>query len=68
MDTNFENIMEHIVVSIQTAGHKPYDQLYGYLKTGNAAYITRTGNARNIIKNLDCEQLKQYVDMLSHTR
>ena len=39
----FENIMEHIVASIRSAGYEPYDQLYGYLKTGDETYITRTG-------------------------
>ena len=60
----FENIMEHIVASIRSAGYEPYDQLYGYLKTGDETYITRTGDARNIIKTIDRKQLQRFVDAL----
>ena len=64
----FENIMEHIVASIRSAGYEPYDQLYGYLKTGDETYITRTGDARRLVKQLDCGQLQQYVQTLSTNR
>lgn len=64
----FENIMEHIVASIRSAGYEPYDQLYGYLKTGDETYITRTGDARKLVKDLDRGQLQQYVQTLSTNR
>ena len=67
MATEFENIMEHIVASIRSAGYEPYDQLYGYLKTGDETYITRTGDARNIIKTIERSQLQRYVDNLPVT-
>ena len=60
----FENIMKHIVVSIRSAGYEPYDQLYGYLKTGDETYITRTGDARRLVKELDREQLRRYVTLI----
>ena len=63
----FENIMEHIVASIRSAGYEPYDQLYGYLKTGDETYITRTGDARNLIKTIERSQLQGYVDNLPVT-
>lgn len=61
MEIEFENTMEHIVASIRSAGYEPYDQLYGYLKTGDETYITRTGDARRLVKELDRERLQQYV-------
>lgn len=64
METEFEKIMEHIVSSIRSAGYEPYDQLYGYLKTGDETYITRTGDARRLVKQLDREQLQRYVSGL----
>lgn len=64
MVTEFEKIMEHIVASIRSVGYEPYDQLYGYLKTGDETYITRTGDARSLVKQLDREQLQQYVVLL----
>ena len=67
MATEFENIMEHIVASIRSAGYEPYDQLYGYLKTGDETYITRTGDARSMIKTLDRTQLQRFVDTMCVT-
>lgn len=60
--------MEHIVASIRSAGYEPYDQLYGYLKTGDETYITRTGDARRQIKELDRGQLAQYIQKLSSNK
>lgn len=68
METNFENIMAHIVASIREAGYVPYDQLYGYLKTGDDTYITRTGDARNLIKKLDPNQVQCFVEELCTSR
>ena len=68
METNFENIMAHIVASIREAGYEPYDQLYGYLKTGDDTYITRTGDARNLIKKLDTNQVQCFVEELCTSR
>jgi len=68
METNFENIMAHIVASIRAAGYEPYDQLYGYLKTGDDTYITRTGDARNLIKKLDPNQVQCFVEELCTSR
>lgn len=39
MEIEFENIMDHIVESIRAAGYEPYDQLYGYMKTGDETYV-----------------------------
>ena len=64
MELVLEKTMEHIVASIHAAGFDPYAQLYGYLKTGDETYITRAGDARYIIKTIDRDQLRKYVDML----
>ena len=68
METNFENIMAHIVASIREAGYEPYDQLYGYLKTGDDTYITRTGDARNLIKKLERNQVQCFFEELCASR
>lgn len=38
-----------------------YEQIYGYVQTGNETYITRHGNAREKIKLLDNSKLKTIV-------
>ena len=44
--------------------YNPYEQLWGYVATGNESYITRQGNAREIIKEIDIELIKNYLKYL----
>lgn len=60
-DNKFIATMESIVSSIEEKGMDPYEQLYGYLTTGKEEHITRTGNARELIKTLDWSQVYGYV-------
>ena len=59
---DFLSSIEHIVTFLQSAGYDPYEQLKGYLLTGKDIYITRTGDARSLIKMLDKEVLLRYVN------
>ena len=63
-DTQFRTTIESIVASIEKTGMDPYAQLYGYLTTGNLQCITRTGNARALIKTLNWKQLWDYVQQM----
>lgn len=60
-DKKFIAAMESIVSSIEKTGNDPYEQLVGYLSTGKDIYITRTGNARELIKALNWQQVWDYV-------
>lgn len=53
--------IERIIAALRQAGYDPYSQLQGYLITGNAAYITRTGNARDLIRSVDICELQMYL-------
>ena len=58
---NFEVRMKEIIQSLSDAGFDPFSQLYGYLTTGKEEYITRTGNARELIKTLNWQHVWDYV-------
>lgn len=60
-DKNFIATMESIVSSIEKSGMDPYAQLYGYLTKGKDEYITRNGNARELIKTLNWQQVYDYM-------
>ena len=60
-NSKFNETVESIISSIKKSGHDPYAQIFGYLTSGNDMYITRTGNARDLIKQLDKAQLLAYV-------
>ncbi|MBP3673028.1 MAG: IreB family regulatory phosphoprotein [Oscillospiraceae bacterium] len=66
-DGKFIATMESIVSSIEKTGMEPYAQLYGYLTTGKEEYITRTGNARKLIKTLNWQQLWDYVKKMEES-
>ena len=67
MDTEFLETMERVIASIRSAGYEPYDQLYGYLTKGKEEYITRNGNAREIVKGLKWLDLKNYVERMKNS-
>ena len=39
-----------IANAMKKAGYDPYEQIYGYWKTGQILYVTRTDGARNKIQ------------------
>ena len=68
MKTKFEVTMEEIVRAIAEAGYDPYDQLYGYVTKGKEEFITRNGNAREKIKQLNWLEVKEYVEKMEGSK
>jgi len=61
MREKFQKDIECIISVLRDAGYDPYEQLYAYAITGNETFITRKGDARNMVIKLDREQLIEYV-------
>ena len=59
--TDEEKLMS-VVKSLKEVGYHPQDQIYGFLITNEEAYITRQGNAREIIKTINKDVLRKYVE------
>lgn len=57
----FDKCISEIMSALSAAGYDPYAQLTGYLQTGDETYITRKGNARELIRTLDKEMIVKYV-------
>ena len=53
--------LENVVAAIQSVGYVPYDQLYGYVMSENDQYITRHGGAREIVTNMDVNDIKAFL-------
>lgn len=62
MKDKFKETMGYVVSVLKDAGYEPYDQLYAYTSTGNESYITRKGDARKLIAQLDREQIWDYIE------
>lgn len=58
----FERILTDIISLLKSAGYDPYEQIAGYLQTGNDLFITRAGGAREKIQQLDKRELGRYLD------
>lgn len=56
--------MNRIIKALRDAGYDPYTQLYGYLETGDDAYITRKDNARDEIQDLDVQMIRRFIAIL----
>lgn len=62
MDKANERILlEQITEAIRNAGYNPKMQIRGYLAEYNDTYITRKGNARELIKAISTETLREYL-------
>jgi len=61
MEKQMDITIKNIVESIRQAGYEPYEQLTAYLLTGNERYITRNGNARHRIKEVERGSLTMFV-------
>lgn len=57
--------MDIITAAISDAGYNVREQLTGFLLTGDPTYITRRNEARTLIKSVDQEQLRRYINELS---
>jgi len=64
-DKEFEKAMDIIATAISDAGYNVREQLTGFLLTGDPTYITRRNDARTLIKSVDQEQLRRYINELS---
>ena len=61
LDNEFVAAMSEVCMALQEAGFEPFDQLTGYVRTGNDQYITRRHNARKIVMEMEPEKIKQYL-------
>lgn len=56
-----KELLQTIFASMKEAGYDPHDQLYGYYTTGEESYITRKGNAREMIKSVSLETIRDFL-------
>ena len=49
---------------LENAGYNPYAQMRGFLLSGDARFITRSGGAREMILTIDPHYLQRYLNTL----
>ena len=59
---DFENLIQKVIAAMENAGYDPVAQFTGYLQTSDETFITRSGEARTIVRSLDKEQMADYLE------
>ena len=55
-------ILDSVAEALSQRGFEPYEQIYGYFKTGDVSYITRHGEARQKIVAVSHEEIRGYLE------
>ena len=63
---SFDKNINIVINALRKAGYDPYDQLYGYVCTGESAYITRQDNARALVLEMDKNELREFLKHMRH--
>lgn len=50
-------ILTTVYQALKSKGYNPINQLVGYLLSGDPAYVTSHGNARNLVRRLERDEL-----------
>ena len=58
--------LKEVITLLEEKGYDPVAQLTGYVEIGSDDYITRHGGAREKIKEIDVEVIKNYISKSKH--
>ena len=56
-ETVTKDVLLHVYRALEEKGYSPFNQIVGYLLSGDPSYITNHNNARTMIKRLDRDEL-----------
>ena len=73
MDKDKENkrtkeILKEVYAALKEKGYNPINQIVGYILSGDPTYITSHHNARNLIRQIERDELlekmvKEYIEL-----
>ncbi|MFI3168379.1 MAG: IreB family regulatory phosphoprotein [Faecalibacterium sp.] len=58
-DSQIQSILQEVYDALKEKGYNPVNQIVGYILSEDPTYITTYGNARNLIRKLDRDDLLQ---------
>ena len=64
-DNEMKEILSTVYQALNEKGYNPINQIVGYIMSGDPTYITRQKDARTLIKTIDIEQLRRYINELT---
>lgn len=55
--TSNRTILKEVYNALNEKGYEPYDQIIGYILSGDPTYITSYNHARSLMKEIEREEL-----------
>ena len=56
-DNTIEMILQQVYHALEEKGYQPLDQMVGYILSGDPSYITGHNNARNLVRQVERDDL-----------
>ena len=56
-DKTIEMIFQQVYHALEEKGYQPLDQMVGYILSGDPSYITGHNNARNLVRQVERDDL-----------
>ena len=56
-DKTIEMILQQVYPALDEKGYQPLDQMVGYILSGDPSYITGHNNARNLVRQVERDDL-----------
>ena len=56
-DKTIELILQQVYHALEEKGYQPLDQMVGYILSGDPSYITGHNNARNLVRQVERDDL-----------
>ena len=56
-DKTIEMILQQVYHALEEKGYQPLDQMVGYILSGDPSYITGHNNARNLVSQVERDDL-----------
>ena len=56
-DKTIEMILQQVYHALEEKGYQPLDQMVGYILSGDPSYITGHNNARNLVREVERDDL-----------
>ena len=54
---SLDEILKEVLYALEEKGYDPKNQIIGYILSGDPTYITSYKNARNLIRQIDRDEL-----------
>ena len=63
-----KEILKEVYAALKEKGYNPINQIVGYILSGDPTYITSHNNARNLIRQIERDELlekmvKEYIEL-----